>query len=129
MSSTPAFATDARTAAYYEHRAGEYDEWYKGEGLFAKRDRSGWDDELAQIVELARNLPPARTLDVACGTGFLTQHLRGFVVGIDQSPSMVALRSPASLTAWRSLAMPCISSLPIVLSIGCYRPLLRPPSA
>lgn len=35
-------------------------------------------------------LPAARTLDVACGTGFLTRHLRGFVVGLDQSPRMVA---------------------------------------
>ena len=32
-----------------------------------------------------------RTLDVACGTGFLTRHLSGFVVGLDQSPSMVAI--------------------------------------
>jgi demethylmenaquinone methyltransferase/2-methoxy-6-polyprenyl-1,4-benzoquinol methylase len=39
---------------------------------------------------LVRNLPSARTLDVACGTGFLTRHLQGFVVGLDQSPSTVA---------------------------------------
>ena len=91
MHLTPAFATDPATAAYYDHRAGEYDEWYTGEGLFAKRDRPGWDAEVTRIVELARSLPPARTLDVACGTGFLTQHLQGLVVGIDQSPAMVAI--------------------------------------
>jgi ubiquinone/menaquinone biosynthesis C-methylase UbiE len=34
-------------------------------------------------------LPPARVLDVACGTGFLTRHLRGEVTGLDQSASMV----------------------------------------
>lgn len=34
---------------------------------------------------------PARTLDVACGTGFLTQHLRGLTVGVDQSRSMVGI--------------------------------------
>ncbi len=34
---------------------------------------------------------PARTLDVACGTGFMTRHLRGDVVGLDQSPSMIEL--------------------------------------
>jgi ubiquinone/menaquinone biosynthesis C-methylase UbiE len=28
---------------------------------------------------------------VACGTGFLTRHLRGFAVGLDQSTAMVAL--------------------------------------
>jgi ubiquinone/menaquinone biosynthesis C-methylase UbiE len=88
---TPAFATDPGTAAYYNQRAAEYDQWYTGEGLFARRERPGWDDEVAQVVELVRGLPAARTLDVACGTGFLTRHLRGFVVGIDQSPSMVAL--------------------------------------
>src|SRR5436309_452409 len=36
-------------------------------------------------------LPPARTLDVACGTGFLTRHLRGDIVGLDQSERMLAL--------------------------------------
>jgi ubiquinone/menaquinone biosynthesis C-methylase UbiE len=36
-------------------------------------------------------LPPAKTLDVACGTGFLTQHLRGRVVGLDQSDSMLEI--------------------------------------
>jgi hypothetical protein len=44
MHPTPAFATDPATAAYYDRRAGEYDEWYTGEGLFALRDRPGWDE-------------------------------------------------------------------------------------
>jgi len=30
-----------------------------------------------------------KTLDVACGTGFLTRHLRGDVVGLDQSKRML----------------------------------------
>lgn len=77
--------------AYYERRAREYDEWYEGEGLFATRDRPGWDDEIAEVVSLVAALPAARTLDVACGTGLLTRHLRGFVVGLDASPSMVAI--------------------------------------
>ena len=34
-------------------------------------------------------MQPGRTLDVACGTGFLTRHLRGEVVGLDQSESML----------------------------------------
>ena len=44
-------------------------------------------------------LPPARTLDVACGTGFLTRHLRGEVVGLDASEAMIeiaAARMPGS---------------------------------
>src|SRR5947199_106773 len=36
-----------------------------------------------------RSIPPARTLDLACGTGFLTKHLPGEVVGLDQSESML----------------------------------------
>lgn len=87
----PAFATDPATAAYYDRRASEYDEWYTGEGLFERRERPGWHDDVARIVELVRRLPPARTLDVACGTAFLTRHLQGDVVGTDQSPAMVAI--------------------------------------
>jgi ubiquinone/menaquinone biosynthesis C-methylase UbiE len=87
----PAFATDPATAAYYEQRAREYDEWYTGEGRFAERDRPGWEAGVAQVIDLVRGLPPARTLDVACGTGFLTRHLRGSVVGIDQSQSMAVI--------------------------------------
>jgi ubiquinone/menaquinone biosynthesis C-methylase UbiE len=84
-----AFARDAATHAYYELRAGEYDEWYEGAGLFAARERPGWEEEVARIVGVLARLPPARTLDVACGTGFLTRHLRGLVVGLDQSLAMV----------------------------------------
>jgi demethylmenaquinone methyltransferase/2-methoxy-6-polyprenyl-1,4-benzoquinol methylase len=86
-----AFATDPDTAAYYERRAREYDEWYLGEGVFAQRDRPGWDREVRRLVALVRTLPSARTLDVACGTGFLTRHLLGSVVGIDQSPAMIEI--------------------------------------
>jgi Methylase involved in ubiquinone/menaquinone biosynthesis len=35
------------------------------------------------------SLEPVRTLDVACGTGFLTRHLRGEVVGLDASERML----------------------------------------
>ncbi len=100
MHSKAAFATDPATAAYYDRRATEYDQWYTGEGLFARGGRPGWDEEVARVVALVGSLPPARTLDVACGTGFLTRHLRGFVVGVDQSPSMIAIartRLPAGL--------------------------------
>jgi demethylmenaquinone methyltransferase/2-methoxy-6-polyprenyl-1,4-benzoquinol methylase len=91
MPEPPAFATDPATASYYDQRAHEYDDWYLGTGLFLARDRPGWHAEVADVVGVVAALPPARTLDVACGTGFLTQHLRGFVVGIDQSASMVAV--------------------------------------
>ncbi len=86
-----AFARDPATAAYYERRAAEYDEWYLGQGRFASRERPGWRSELDRVVELVAGLPAARTLDVACGSGFLTRHLRGLVVALDQSRAMVAL--------------------------------------
>ena len=88
-SAEAAFATDAQTAAYYQLRAAEYDEWYLGQGRFADRDRPGWAAAVAEVVSLLRNLIPARTLDVACGSGFLTRHLPGFVVGLDTSPAMI----------------------------------------
>ena len=77
--------------AYYEQRAREFDEWYLGLGRFAELDRPGWEDELEALHLTLGGLPPARTLDVACGTGFLTRHLRGEVVGLDQSDAMLEL--------------------------------------
>ena len=75
--------------AYYDRRAPEYDDWWRGAGLFAERDRPGWEDEVEALCGAIAALEPARTLDVACGTGFLTRHLRGEVVGLDQSTTML----------------------------------------
>jgi demethylmenaquinone methyltransferase/2-methoxy-6-polyprenyl-1,4-benzoquinol methylase len=91
VTTPPAFARDPATAAYYEQRAREYDEWYEGHGRFSERDRPGWADEVQSVVEFVRSLLAARTLDVACGSGFLTRHLRGLVVGLDQSRTMIEL--------------------------------------
>lgn len=88
-----AFARDPATRRYYDLRAPEYDEWYLGEGLFSRRERPGWETELADLVALLTSLPAARTLDVACGTGFLSRHLRGPVVGVDRSAAMVRVAS------------------------------------
>jgi demethylmenaquinone methyltransferase/2-methoxy-6-polyprenyl-1,4-benzoquinol methylase len=85
------FAEDAQTRAYYDRRAAEYDDWWNGTGLYARRERPGWPEETARVVELVASLPAARTLDVACGTGFLTRHLRGAVVALDQSPGMLRI--------------------------------------
>jgi ubiquinone/menaquinone biosynthesis C-methylase UbiE len=70
--------------AYYEARAPEYDDWWR------------WHvdehpEEFAALIRVIESLPPVRTLDVACGTGFLTQHLRGEVVGLDQSPKVLEI--------------------------------------
>ena len=79
--------------AYYEARAPEYDDWWRGDGLFEVRDRRGWERERDRLVAVLASLEPAATLDVACGTGFLPRHLRGELTGLDQSPSMLALAS------------------------------------
>jgi len=77
--------------AYYERRAAEYDDWWLGMGRFAGRQRPVWREETEALTRTLEALPPARTLDVACGTGFLTQHLGGEITGLDQSASMLEL--------------------------------------
>ena len=74
---------------YYDRRAPEYDDWYLGKGLFAERERPDWEAELETLAEVLSSLPPGRTLDVACGTGFLTRHLHGDIVGLDASDRML----------------------------------------
>ena len=77
--------------AYYHARAAEYDDWWLGRGIFAGRERPGWEESLAALTETIRRLDPVTTLDVACGTGFLTQHLSGEVTGLDASDAMAAI--------------------------------------
>ena len=76
---------------YYDTRAPEYDEWWLGLGRFADRERPGWEEELDEIAVLLGRLSPVRTLDVACGTGFITRHLPGELVGLDQSERMLEI--------------------------------------
>jgi demethylmenaquinone methyltransferase/2-methoxy-6-polyprenyl-1,4-benzoquinol methylase len=77
--------------AYYDARAPEYDEWYRGLGRFDELDRPQWDADVRELERAVVSLPARRTLDVACGTGFLTRHLRGVTVGLDQSKRMLAV--------------------------------------
>src|SRR5204863_154340 len=91
--------------AYYEARAPEYDDWWLGTGKFVERKRPGWREAVDALVATLARLPPGRTLDVACGTGFLTQHLPGQIVGLDQSETMLEIsrgRLPARVHARRS---------------------------
>jgi SAM-dependent methyltransferase len=76
---------------YYDARAPEYDEWYLDEGQYADRDRPGWNDAVRALERAVASLPPRRTLDVACGTGFLTRHLTGDITGLDQSARMLEI--------------------------------------
>jgi ubiquinone/menaquinone biosynthesis C-methylase UbiE len=74
---------------YYDRRAPEYDDWWLGRGLYSDRHRPGWEEEIDELAAVIASLEPVRTLDVACGTGFLTRHLRGQVVGLDASERML----------------------------------------
>ena len=77
--------------SYYDRRAPEYDDWYLGTGLFEQRERPGFAEEVDLVVATLGALAPAITLDIACGTGFLTRHLRGAITGLDQSERMLEL--------------------------------------
>jgi len=95
--------------AYYDRRAPEYDDWYEGTGRFA-RARPGWREELEALFRVLAGLCAARTLDAGCGTGYLTRHLPGPVVGCDQSAAMLAqarAQAPAvRLVRGDALALP-----------------------
>jgi ubiquinone/menaquinone biosynthesis C-methylase UbiE len=95
---------------YYHRRAPEYDDWYAGKPYADPDQRASFLAELDRLREALRRLPPARTLDVACGTGFLTRHLAGEVVGLDQSDAMLEIareQAPnASYVAGDAYALP-----------------------
>ena len=76
---------------YYDARAPEYDEWYLDQGQYAARERPGWHEAVRALEQAVAALPAARTLDVACGTGFLTRHLTGDMTGLDQSERMLEI--------------------------------------
>jgi demethylmenaquinone methyltransferase/2-methoxy-6-polyprenyl-1,4-benzoquinol methylase len=77
--------------AYYHARAREYDDWWLGRNLYAAKHRPGWEENRVELESWIAGLPAVRTLDVACGTGFMTRHLRGEVTGLDQSDAMLAV--------------------------------------
>ncbi len=75
--------------AYYHARAHEYDDWWLGRNLYAAKHRPGWNAARELLEGRIADLPPKRTLDVACGTGFMTRRLRGEITGLDQSDAML----------------------------------------
>ncbi len=96
-------------AGYYERRSPEYDDWYLGRGRFADRERPGFDEELERAIGVLAALGPARTLDVGCGTGFVTRHLPGPVTAIDRSAGMLEVarqRVRGALVRGDLLALP-----------------------
>jgi ubiquinone/menaquinone biosynthesis C-methylase UbiE len=72
---------------YYERRASEYD----ATTYELVRDDEHASRDLGALEALLAALPPARTLDIGCGTGWLTRFLPGSVVALDQSESMLRI--------------------------------------
>jgi len=101
---------------YYRRRAGEYDDWWNGTGLYAELERPGWEEEVDELIAVLEALEPAATLDVACGTGFLTQHLRGDVVGLDQSAAMAAI----ARERLRDGEAVCAEAIPLPFADGSF---------
>jgi demethylmenaquinone methyltransferase/2-methoxy-6-polyprenyl-1,4-benzoquinol methylase len=96
--------------AYYHARAPEYDDWWLQRGLYEPRTDPAWQAERDRAFEAIRALTARRTLDVACGTGFVTRLLPGEVAGLDQSEAMVAIAreqaSGATFVAGDALDLP-----------------------
>jgi ubiquinone/menaquinone biosynthesis C-methylase UbiE len=121
--------------AYYNQRAPEYDDWWLGTGLYAARERPGWEEEVAQLIAALRSLSLRRVLDIACGTGFLTRHLGGSVVAADQSSRMLAIArqrlnfadAPPRVVQADALALPFPSSAFDCLCASHFYGHLRPP--
>ena len=73
---------------YHEHMKQYYDRLaYEYEQNAASREEPS--EDLPGLLHAISVLPLARVLDVACGTGFFTQHLGSEVTGLDQSEAML----------------------------------------
>ena len=73
---------------YHEHMKQYYDRLaYEYEQNEASREEPA--EDLPGLLHAISLLPPARVLEVACGTGFFTQHLGSEVTGLDQSEAML----------------------------------------
>jgi SAM-dependent methyltransferase len=73
---------------YHEHMKQYYDRLasqYEQNEAFREEP----SEDLPGLFHAISLLPSARVLDVACGTGFLTQHLGSEVTGLDQSEAML----------------------------------------
>jgi SAM-dependent methyltransferase len=78
---------------YFEALAPSYDDWWTRTGRMANTEHlsPGWEAEVAALRAKIEAFEPARTLDVGCGTGFLTRWLPGLVVGLDTGEAMLEI--------------------------------------
>jgi demethylmenaquinone methyltransferase/2-methoxy-6-polyprenyl-1,4-benzoquinol methylase len=87
----------AEQIAYYQARAGEYDEWWLRRGRYALPPdlERRWFEDVAEAEGALREFAPTgRVLELACGTGLWTRHLVGYadhVTAVDASPEVIEL--------------------------------------
>ncbi len=83
--------------AYYQARAGEYDQWWLRQGRYDRGPALNrrWHAEGRKLARALRSFgPKGRVLELACGTGNWTRHLvrsAGHVTAVDASPEMLAI--------------------------------------
>jgi 2-polyprenyl-3-methyl-5-hydroxy-6-metoxy-1,4-benzoquinol methylase len=64
--------------AYYQERAGEYDEWFLRQGRYDRGEELNqqWRQEVMQVRRALDDFKPeGHVLELACGTGLWTEHL------------------------------------------------------
>jgi SAM-dependent methyltransferase len=78
-----------RMKAYYDRRAPEYDRSIPGVGDVVEAPEAA--KERYALLRVLTGMPPAKTLDVGCGTGYVTRNLPGELTGLDQSEAMIEI--------------------------------------
>ncbi len=78
---------------YYDERAPEYEDVYRGSGPASIADPDAYKSESAALSELVGGLCKSDLIDIACGTGFWLPHYSkncSAITLFDQSPKMLA---------------------------------------
>jgi demethylmenaquinone methyltransferase/2-methoxy-6-polyprenyl-1,4-benzoquinol methylase len=93
-------STDAilqQQIAYYQARAGEYDEWFLRQGRYDHGPalNEQWFAEVEEVVRALEAFGPrGRVLELACGTGLWTERLARYtdtLTALDSSSAVLAL--------------------------------------
>ena len=77
---------------YYNERAKEYDEVYRGEGPAIQQYSDVYKKDVAEISKMASGFGNGHLIDIACGTGFWAPHYAGNcsrITFLDQSEGVL----------------------------------------